>query len=117
MTDFSFISCVLTQADEVVPGLDASALMFTRIWGASVDITVTQTLFFFYFCSSVKLNCLPISDSTSTQQKLSVSSPLPLQNNVDIKLLIVNEDVLHAAMEAIQLCLTLPYCVVRFWTT
>ena len=37
MTHFSFVACVLTQAYKVVPGLDASAFMFTWIRGTSAD--------------------------------------------------------------------------------
>lgn len=33
---FSFVACILTQADEVIPGLDASTFMLTWIWSASV---------------------------------------------------------------------------------
>lgn len=37
VTDFSFVSCVFTDAQEVVPGLDASALVFTLVRGTSAD--------------------------------------------------------------------------------
>ncbi len=37
VTHFSFIACVLTKTDEVIPRLDASAFMFTRIWRTSVN--------------------------------------------------------------------------------
>lgn len=60
---------------------------------------------------------LPVSYATSSQQQLSIAPPLPLQNNVDIKLFIVYKDMLHATMETVQLGLTLPYCVISFGTT
>lgn len=60
---------------------------------------------------------LPVSDATRAQQQLSIASPLSLQNNVNVKLFVVYEDLLHATMEAVQLGLTLPYCVIGFWTT
>lgn len=60
---------------------------------------------------------LPVSDATCAQQQLSIAPPLSLQNNVNIKLFVVYEDMLHATMEAVQLGLTLPDCVIGFRTT
>lgn len=57
---------------------------------------------------------LPVSNAAGAQQQLSVAPPLSLQNNVNVKLFIVYENMLHATMEAVQLGLTLPYCVVGF---
>lgn len=35
VTHFSFIAGVLAETDKIVPGLDASAFMFTRVWSTS----------------------------------------------------------------------------------
>lgn len=116
VTHFSFIACVLTDTDEVIPGLDASAFVLTRVWCTPVKSNV------FGFCLLRNCKCtlkptVPVSDATGAQQQLSVTSPLSLQNNVDIELFVVYEDVLHAAVEVVQLGLTFPYCVISLRTT
>lgn len=36
VTDFSFVSCIFTHTQEVIPRLDASTLMLTRVWRTPV---------------------------------------------------------------------------------
>lgn len=123
VTHFSFVARVLTQTDKVIPGLDASAFMFAWIRSASVN---TRYVLGVEYRISLCMNLLsqggvypglPVSDATRAQQQLCIAPPLSLQNNVDIELLGVYEDMLHAAVEVVQLGLTLPYCVVGFGTT
>lgn len=56
----------------------------------------------------------PVRDATRAQQQLSVAPPLSLEDDVDIKLLIVDKYMLHAAVEMVELGLALPYRVVCF---
>lgn len=59
----------------------------------------------------------PVCNAARAQQQLSVAPPLALKYDIDVQLFVVDEDVLHAAMEAVQLGFTLPYCVIGLWTT
>ena len=59
----------------------------------------------------------PVCDATGAQKQLSVASPFPLQDDVDVQLLIVDVDLLHAAVEVVQLGLALPHRVVGLRTT
>lgn len=79
MTDFPLVACVVAHTQEVIPGLNTPAFMFTWVWTA------------------------PISDPAGAQQDFCISAPFPLQHDIYIHRLIVYEDLLHAAVEARQL--------------
>lgn len=59
----------------------------------------------------------PVCNAACAQQQLSIAAPLSLEYDVNVQLFVVNEDVLHASMEAVQLSFTLPYCVIGLGTT
>lgn len=42
MAHLPFVACVLTQTYEVIPGLDASALVFTGVWSTSREHTMQE---------------------------------------------------------------------------
>lgn len=44
---------------------------------------------------------LPVCDATCTQQQLSIAPPLSLKDNVNVELFVVDENMLHASMEAV----------------
>jgi len=56
VTHFSLVSRVLTQADEVVPRLDAPALVFAWVWRASADDIILLT--FVMLCNAVRMELL-----------------------------------------------------------
>ena len=60
---------------------------------------------------------VPVGDATGAQQQLGVSPPLALEDEVDVQLLVVDVDLLHAAVEVVQLRLAFPYGVVCLRTT
>lgn len=59
----------------------------------------------------------PVCNAACAQQQLSIAPPLSLKYDIDVQLFVVDEDMLHASMEAVQLGFTLPYCVIGLWTT
>lgn len=44
MAHFPFVPGVVTDAQEVIPGLDAPAFVFARVWRAPENIGVNQPL-------------------------------------------------------------------------
>jgi len=60
---------------------------------------------------------LPVGDAAGADQQLCVAPPLSLQDEVDVQLFVVDVDLLHAAVEVVQLRLTLPDGVVGLRTT
>lgn len=60
---------------------------------------------------------IPVCNAACTQQQLSVAPPLSLKNDVDVELFVIDENVLHTPMKAVQLGFTLPYCVIGLWAT
>lgn len=119
MAHFSFITCVLTQTNKVVPGLDAPAFVLAWIWAAPVDVgrLVKNELKLTRAPFEESSIAPPVCNATCAQQQLSIAPPLSLKYDVNVQLLVVDEDVLHASMEAVQLGFTLPYCVIGLWTT
>lgn len=54
MTNFPLVACVVTHTQEVIPGLNTPAFMFTRVWRApekkqeTVDTLIMHVLRYYF---------------------------------------------------------------------